>query len=185
MKVVLASDIETDSIVDGEGLRTIIWMQGCFHNCLGCHNPETHDPNGGHSVDIEEILNVLDKVENQDGITLSGGDPLFQPEASLLIAKHAHSLGLNVWAYTGYTYEQLIKLSETKPIYYELLKNIDVLVDGKFEIGLKSLNCIYRGSKNQRILDVKESLKRKKAIIKSEYDPNMTKQKKEKSCIFI
>lgn len=183
MKVRLAAPIQTDSIVDGEGLRTVIWMQGCSHNCLACHNPETHDFNGGQEVDIEQIFKELSLVENQTGITLSGGDPMSQPEASLFIAGFAHQIGLNVWCYTGFTFEELLTLSKTKPIYLELLKNIDVLIDGRFELEHKSLNCIYRGSTNQRIIDVTESLKKNKVMPKKEYYCEI--EEKEKAHVFI
>ncbi len=174
MKLRLASSIETDSIVDGEGLRTVVWMQGCAHNCEGCHNPETHDINAGEEVELESVLEVLSEVENQSGITLTGGDPMFQPKPTLLIAAHAKSIGMNVWCYTGYTYEKLLEMSKSKPIYMEILKNVDVLVDGKFELAHKSLNCIYRGSTNQRIIDVPASLSSKQIVLKKEYYENTT-----------
>jgi len=158
MKIRLASQIEQDSIVDGEGLRTVIWTQGCSHNCPGCHNPSTHDFNGGFEVQIDDIKKQLQLLKYQDGITLSGGDPFFQAEACLEIAKYAHALNLNVWCYTGFTFEQLIKLSKSKKVILDFLKQIDVLIDGRFILSEKSLNIKFRGSKNQRIIDVKKSL---------------------------
>lgn len=155
MEVRLATDLQSDSIVDGVGIRTTIWFQGCLHNCPGCHNPETHDLNGGVVYDLEEIKEKMRNLKYQNGITLTGGDPFFQPEAATEIAKYAHELGLNVWAYTGFTYEALVSNKDAK---YELLKNVDVLVDGRFMIDLKSLDCKFRGSTNQRIIKVKESL---------------------------
>lgn len=154
MVVRLAADIQPDSILDGSGIRTVIWFQGCLHNCKGCQNPETHDMNGGMVVDIDEIKMQLKNLKYQSGITLSGGDPFFQPEAALEIAKFAKSIGLNVWAYTGFTYEAL--LSDKSRL--DLLKYVDVLVDGKFMIDKKSLNCKFRGSTNQRLIDVKKSM---------------------------
>lgn len=154
MVVRLAADIQPDSILDGSGIRTVIWFQGCLHNCKGCQNPETHDMNGGMVVDIDELKMKLKNLKYQSGITLSGGDPFFQPEAALEIAKFAKSVGLNVWAYTGFTYEAL--LSDKSRL--DLLKNVDVLVDGKFMMDKKSLNCKFRGSTNQRLIDVKKSL---------------------------
>ena len=150
----LAADIQPDSILDGSGIRTVIWFQGCLHNCKGCQNPETHDMNGGIVVDVDELKMKLKNLKYQSGITLSGGDPFFQPEAALEIAKFAKSIGLNVWAYTGFTYEAL--LSDKSRL--DLLKNVDVLVDGKFMMDKKSLNCKFRGSTNQRLIDVKKSL---------------------------
>lgn len=154
MVVRLAADIQPDSILDGSGIRTVIWFQGCLHNCKGCQNPETHDMNGGMVVDIDEIKMKLKNLKYQSGITLSGGDPFFQPEAALEIAKFAKSIGLNVWTYTGFTYEAL--LSDKSRL--DLLKYVDVLVDGKFMIDKKSLNCKFRGSTNQRLIDVKKSM---------------------------
>ena len=154
MVVRLAADIQPDSILDGSGIRTVIWFQGCLHNCKGCQNPETHDMNGGIVVDVDELKMKLKNLKYQSGITLSGGDPFFQPEAALEIAKFAKSIGLNVWAYTGFTYEAL--LSDKSRL--DLLKNVDVLVDGKFMMDKKSLNCKFRGSTNQRLIDVKKSL---------------------------
>ena len=159
MKIRLAADIQTDSIVDGEGIRTVIWTQGCMHNCRGCHNPETHSFEKGFLVDTEDLKKQILLVKNQDGVTLSGGDPMFQPEASAEIAKFCQENGLNVWCYTGFTVEELLKTSETNPNLKALLENIDVLVDGKFKQEEKSLNLYFKGSKNQRILDVKKSLK--------------------------
>ena len=154
MVVRLAADIQPDSILDGSGIRTVIWFQGCLHNCKGCQNPETHDMNGGIVVDVDELKMKLKNLKYQSGITLSGGDPFFQPDAALEIAKFAKSVGLNVWAYTGFTYEAL--LSDKSRL--DLLKNVDVLVDGKFMMDKKSLNCKFRGRTNQRLIDVKKSL---------------------------
>ena len=165
MKIRLSGDIQTDSIVDGEGIRTVIWTQGCSHGCLGCHNPLTHDFNGGFEVEVSEVLDALDKLEYQDGITLSGGDPFFQVKPCLEIAKHAKKLGLNVWAYTGFTFEQLQLMMKTNDHLKELLNNIDILVDGKFELDKKSLACRFRGSTNQRIIDVKSSLEQGKIVL--------------------
>lgn len=170
MKIRLAAYLQSDSIVDGEGIRTVIWTQGCPHHCLGCHNPETHDFNGGALVDLEEVFEIIDTLEGQDGITFSGGDPFMQAKECSLIAKYAKGKGLNIWAYTGFTFEELLNLSTRKPEIMDFLKEIDILVDGKFVLAEKSLNCIFRGSKNQRIIDVKKSLKSKKTIISPDYE---------------
>ena len=97
MKIRLASTLQSDSIVDGEGIRTVVWTQGCPHNCPFCHNPQTHDFKGGFLEDIEVIKEELRELKGQDGITLSGGDPMAQPLQCLEIAKEAHKLGMNVW----------------------------------------------------------------------------------------
>ena len=170
MKIRLAGPIESDSIVDGEGIRTVIWTQGCVHNCYGCQNPETHSFDDGVLTDTDEVIKILDELVGQDGITLSGGDPICQAEACLEIAKHAKTSGLNVWCYTGYTFEQLLAMAKSKSSILELLQNIDMLVDGKFVLAEKSLEVKFRGSKNQRIIDVKKSLEENKAIINSKYD---------------
>ena len=108
MNIRLASPITYDSIVDGPGLRAVIWTQGCNHNCKGCHNPQTHDTCGGHSVDSLKIISEIYKLRLHRGITLSGGEPFMQSEALLDIAKESKKLNLDVWAYTGYTFEELI-----------------------------------------------------------------------------
>ena len=167
MKIRLADqDLLTDSIVDGEGLRAVIWTQGCSHNCKGCHNPETHAFDKGIVVDVEEVKKEIDELSLQDGITLSGGDPFFQPEACLEIAKYAKDKGLNVWAYTGFLFEKLINIPKAK----ELLKYIDVLIDGPFMLDKKSLTATYRGSTNQRIINIPKSLKDGKVRQIKKYD---------------
>lgn len=164
----LAADLQTDSIVDGPGLRAVIWTQGCSHNCLGCQNPQTHDFNGGGEIPINLVLDEIDKLEYHKGITFSGGDPMFQPEACNQIAKYAKGKGLNIWVYTGFTFEELIDMSKTKPIYREFLDNIDILVDGKFKLEERDLNLLFRGSRNQRLIDVKQSLKNGEVILMNE-----------------
>ena len=162
MKVRLAANIQPDSIVDGEGIRTVIWFQGCLHHCKECHNPETWNFDGGIEFDVEEIKAEIKNLKYQNGVTLSGGDPFFQPIAALEIAKYAHSLGLNVWCYAGFTFEELLDEDIAKK---EFLKNIDVLIDGRFEIAKKSLACKFRGSTNQRIIDVTKSLENNKVVL--------------------
>lgn len=158
MKIRLASDIQTDSVVDGTGIRAVVWTQGCSHNCPGCHNPGTHDFDGGFEVDVDEVNEAISELEFQDGITFSGGDPFFQPEACTKIAEHIHSLGMNVWCYTGFLFEDLLKASTKKKAIMDFLNNIDILVDGPFIIAKRSYSAKFRGSSNQRIIDVKESL---------------------------
>jgi anaerobic ribonucleoside-triphosphate reductase activating protein len=169
MQIRLAAPIQIDSVVDGEGIRTVIWTQGCPHNCLGCHNPGTHDFKGGYLEDIETLKKEIDSLEGQDGITFSGGDPLMQIDACLELAKHSKKRGLNVWCYTGFTFEQLLIMSKTNNALVELLNNIDVLVDGKFDLAKKSFEAPFRGSTNQRVLDCKESIKQQMPIEIEEY----------------
>jgi len=180
MEIRLAADLQSDSIVDGEGIRTVIWTQGCPHHCLGCHNPITHDFEGGALVGIDYILESIDKLDGQDGITFSGGDPFVQPLACSVIAKYAKEKGLNIWCYTGYLFEHLLELSKVKKDIKEFLDQIDILVDGKFDLSKKSYNATFRGSTNQRIIDVKKSLKAKKTILVEKYilkeEPKQTKR---------
>ncbi len=171
MKIRLSGPMTKDSIVDGEGLRAVIWTQGCPHNCPSCHNPSTHSFTAGEMVDIKEIKKEIDSLSDHDGITLSGGDPMEQPAQCLEIAKHAHKKGLNVWCYTGYRYEELMRKTKEEPVYLDLLKEIDTLVDGRFIIALKSFEVPFRGSKNQRIIDVAASLKEGTVIEDEKYAP--------------
>lgn len=171
MLIRLSHNITRDSIVDGPGLRAVIWTQGCKHNCLGCHNPSTHDFSGGFLMDIEDIITQLKELKLHRGITISGGEPFEQPVECAEIARRAKDLGLDVWCYTGYTFEELIneKGYRYKKGWIELLKEIDVLVDGPFIRERKNLLLKFRGSDNQRILDVNKSLKYKIPILKEEY----------------
>lgn len=180
----LAAPLQPDSILDGEGIRTVIWTQGCSHHCYGCHNPQTHDFAGGYEEDIDAIKEQLANLEYQDGITLSGGDPLFQIDAVLEIAKYAKSIGLNVWCYTGFTFEKLLEMCEKNKNLLELLNYIDVLVDGPFILEQKSYDVIFRGSKNQRILDVKKSLEKHQACEVLKYLPKK-EMKYQKECVFV
>lgn len=146
----------THSLVNGEGLRYVIFTQGCPHHCPGCHNPETHDPNGGREESLDSLKRELhtQKQKLTDGVTFSGGDPFMQPEECAELAAYAHSIGLDVWAYTGWKYEALLGDAGKR----RFLEQVDVLVDGPFIEELKSDACKFRGSTNQRIIDVKESL---------------------------
>lgn len=147
--------IAPESIVDGKGIRLAIFVQGCCHSCEGCHNPESHPLDGGKLYDTAEIITMM---ENPllDGITLSGGEPLLQAEACRELAAVAHSKGLNVWCYTGFTYEQIRDGAVDDK---GLLDHVDVLVDGRFEIEKRSLDLLFRGSLNQRLIDVKSTRK--------------------------
>lgn len=146
--------IVNDSIVDGPGLRLAIFAQGCPHHCPGCHNPESHDFAGGSDMDTEKIIARMDANPLLDGITLTGGEPFEQPDACRILADAAHARGLNVWAYSGYTFEQLCAVPEKR----RLLEACDVLVDGPFLLEERSLDLRFRGSKNQRVLKVSELL---------------------------
>jgi anaerobic ribonucleoside-triphosphate reductase activating protein len=146
--------IVPESIVDGPGFRYTVFTQGCFHDCPGCHNPATHDINGGREMSVERIVEEMGKNRLIDGLTLSGGEPFLQVEPCLELAKAAHALGLNVWAYSGYTFEELMADLEKS----RLLAECDVLVDGPFILAQRTLERRFRGSKNQRVIDVKQTL---------------------------
>ena len=160
MWVRLASGLTRDSIVDGDGLRTVIWTQGCSHNCVGCHNKKAQSFSGGLLVRVEDIKREIDKLKLQRGITFSGGEPFEQSKECSAIAKYAKSRGYDVWAYTGYLFEDLIKDKEK----YEFLKQVDILVDGPFILEKRDLTLRFRGSSNQRVIDVIKSLEAGKVI---------------------
>ena len=147
--------IYDETIADGDGLRLSIYFSGCSHNCFGCHNPDSHDPEKGVLLDSVLAAEIVNKVNTNpllDGITLSGGDPMFNPEALLEFLKFLkEKTKKNIWGYTGYTYEQLLK----DPLRSECLKYIDTLVDGPFIMALRDPSLSFRGSTNQRILPLK------------------------------
>lgn len=145
-----------DSIVDGPGFRFSCFVQGCPHNCPGCHNPDSHDPDGGREMTVEEVAAELLKNPLTDGLTLSGGEPFAQPEACLELAKIAHAHGLNVWSYSGWTFEYL--RDQGTAAQQALLRELDVLVDGPFVLEQRTLALPWRGSRNQRVINVPESL---------------------------
>lgn len=153
------------TLVNGPGVRFVLFMQGCPHHCPGCQNPETWNPAGGQETDTEEIIRLIRDTKFLDGITLSGGDPLYQPEAAALIAKAAKEDGLSVWCYTGWTMEQILAGALPATVTEELLPQVDVLVDGPFIQSRLSQDCIYRGSDNQRLLDARETLRTGKAVL--------------------
>ena len=154
MTKIRVAGIVEESIVDGPGIRLVVFTQGCKHKCKGCHNPESHSFTGGYLMEIEEILQEIKSNPLLDGLTLSGGEPFEQWEACSELAKEVKKLGLNVVTYTGYTFEEILKNDGFK----KLLLQTDTLIDGKFEIDEKSLLLQFRGSKNQRIINVKRFL---------------------------
>ena len=184
MKIRLAAPyLQEDSIVDGEGIRAVLWTQGCKHKCPGCQNPQTHSFDDGFLVDIDDIKKQIDSLEGQDGITFSGGDPLYQVDECLEIAKYIKSKKMNIWCYTGFTYESLLTLAKNNPKILEFLKTIDVLVDGLFVLEKKSFDCVFRGSTNQRIIDTKKSIKNNKICLVEKYYSD--KSKKSRDRIYI
>lgn len=153
MKASIAGTL-TNSLVNGDGLRYVIFFQGCSHHCPGCHNPDTWKVKAHN----QEVLSLIQQIDENlpllDGITLSGGEPFEQPEAAFELARYAKEVGINVWAYTGYTYEQLIQPATTElaKAQQRLLSMVDVLVDGPFIESLKDDTLKFKGSSNQRIL---------------------------------
>lgn len=156
----LAKPLELDSVVNGEGLRMVLWFQGCLFECPGCHNPDTWTIDGGTTYLIDDLLETIKKNVHLDGITLSGGDPLFQIEALKILLPKIKALDLNVWLYSGDTYENLIKDSN----FNQISAHLDVLVDGPFVKSLQDFSLDYRGSKNQRLIDIQASKKADKVI---------------------
>ena len=150
-----------DSIVDGPGFRLAVFTQGCPHACPGCHNPETHDFAGGTVAETGAIIRTMLENPLLDGITLSGGDPFCQPDACAEIARAARKARLSVWAYSGWTYEQILAHPDMLP----LLREVDVLIDGPFLLSQRTLDMRFRGSKNQRSIDVQKSLREGRAVI--------------------
>ena len=149
------SGIVTDSIVDGPGIRVTVFCQGCPHHCPGCHNPETWEFGTGTDVPVEAIVDIVRSNPLCRGVTFSGGEPFAQAEGYAKLARLLKAAGYEVASYSGYTFEQL---TSGTPAQRDLLSAIDVLIDGPFLQEEKSLELVFRGSRNQRILDVPRSL---------------------------
>lgn len=154
MKIRLAG-LVPESIVDGPGYRFAVFVQGCPHNCPGCHNPKTHDFEGGYEADTADVIAKLGGNPLVRGVTLTGGEPMMQPQALCDIAQAAKERGMNVWCYTGYTLEAL--LERGNPEQMRLLEQVDVLVDGPYLSHERSLDLLYCGSSNQRLIDMKRT----------------------------
>ncbi|MBQ8906060.1 MAG: anaerobic ribonucleoside-triphosphate reductase activating protein [Ruminococcus sp.] len=148
---------ENDSIVDGPGFRFTIFTQGCPHHCPGCHNPQTHDFSGGEDVALEDLLSKIDANPMLDGVTFSGGEPFCQAKPLAKLGAQIRKRGLNVITYTGFTYEQLLEHATDENGYAALLAVTDFLVDGRFEEDKQSYLLRFRGSSNQRFLDLEKT----------------------------
>lgn len=147
-------DISEGTSVDGPGLRTSIYFSGCEHHCPGCHNPQSWDMNAGKETSIDELMKIIEY--NDFNVTFSGGDPLFQvDEVTNLSVRIKTELHKNIWCYTGFIWENIVNDSRFRP----LLETIDVLVDSPFMLPLRDISLRFRGSSNQRIIDVQKSLK--------------------------
>ncbi len=155
-----------ESIVDGPGLRYVLFLQGCPHRCPGCHNPETHDFSGGREVSLAWVLADVEKNPITRGVTFSGGEPFCQCAALAVLARELRKRGYNLTAFSGYTYEQILADAEKRA----LLQELDILVDGPFLAAERSLVLRFRGSRNQRIIDVPASLAQGRAVLHELHD---------------
>lgn len=148
-----------ESVVDGPGYRFVVFAQGCRHACPGCHNPHTWDPAGGTAVSVEDLLVQVKAARLLKGITITGGEPFLQPAPLAWLAREVKKAGLDVITYTGYTWEELLVMSKEDIDVKELLLASDYLVDGPFVLAKRDLELPFRGSSNQRILDVPQSIR--------------------------
>lgn len=164
MKSLRLSGIEWESIVDGPGVRAVVFAQGCPHRCEGCHNKDTWDSSGGFDDEPSRIIEKIKRNRLVRGITLSGGEPFAQPEGMAEMARLARESGYHVMTYTGYTIEALLSMARRDPHVRELLTLTDVLVDGPFVQSLKRYDLIFKGSSNQRMIDARASLERGEAV---------------------
>lgn len=162
-EIKIAGIIE-ESIVDGPGIRFVVFTQGCPHNCKGCHNPQTHDFNGGENFNTDKLVSLVKENPLLKGITLSGGEPFMQSKALSKFLEKLKDTNLDVITYTGFTYEEILKNANIENNFLELLNKTDILIDGKFEEDKKDENLMYRGSSNQRAIDVRESLEKGKIV---------------------
>lgn len=156
-------DIIDGTTVDGPGFRTSIYFAGCCHHCEGCHNPTSWDMDGGREWTVDELMQRI--IDNDMDVTFSGGDPMYQADDILPLAKEIRKLGKTIWCYTGFRYEQL----SAHPSMNSLLEYMDVLVDGEFILSRRNTKLQFRGSDNQRIIDLSESSMDNVVLWKSEF----------------
>jgi anaerobic ribonucleoside-triphosphate reductase activating protein len=168
MKLRLAG-ITRESVVDGPGIRVVIYAQGCPHGCPGCQNPKTHDPRKGQLFDARQVIQMIRRVPLAQGVTFSGGEPFAQAEAFAELGHMLKSCGLDIITYTGYVWENAANSSE--PGWRDLLSLTTLLIDGPFLEDERDLSLAFRGSRNQRIIDVQKSLLRSEPVVVSDiYD---------------
>ena len=164
MKLRIAGIVD-ESIVDGDGIRLTVFVQGCAHRCYGCQNPETQPMEGGHVIDTGKILEEVRENPLLTGVTFSGGEPFLQPAPLADLAHQLHERGLDVWSYSGYTLEELQERAAKDKATRGLLKEIDVLVDGPYEEGKRDLTLHFRGSRNQRVIDMPKTRKAGRIVL--------------------
>lgn len=182
MTIRLASLIH-DSIVDGEGLRTVVFTQGCPHNCPGCHNQRSIPFDGGTVMNIDVVIQDILK-RNLGRVTFSGGEPFVQAENCYRIAVVLRERGYNLWSYSGYTMDALLRHRD--PYVRKFLEQLDILIDGRFILAERSLQTLFRGSKNQRIIDVPASLRENTPIVAKQFkDPQFKRESKKEPGIYI
>lgn len=168
-KVIRMCGIEPESIVDGPGFRYVTFVQGCPHHCPGCHNPESHDPNGGFDMTTGEVFAEIKSNKHLRGVTFSGGEPFEQVPALLELARMIKAEGLTLMSYSGYTYDELV--SRNDPETDELLGLLDILVDGRYVEKLRNLTLVFRGSENQRVIDMNKTREQGEIVLyKSAFD---------------
>lgn len=154
-----------ESFVDGPGIRFVVFAQGCPHRCPGCHNPQTHAYGGGLEIELRDILHRMAENPLLDGLSLSGGEPFEQAVPFAELAAGARARGYDVMVWSGYTFEFLMAHRDERPGWRRLLAASDVLVDGPFLIGQRSMELPYRGSRNQRVLDLRRSLEQGRPVL--------------------
>ena len=153
-------DIKYGTSVDGIGLRTSLYVAGCENRCVGCHNPQSWDDQGGEAISVEELFDLI--VDADMNVTFTGGDPMLHPEGLICLARMIKErTDKTIWCYTGYTFESLMK----DPLRRELVELCDVVVDGRYEESQRDLSLRFRGSRNQRVIDVKATLQSGEVVL--------------------
>jgi len=165
MSVIRLAGIVPESITDGPGLRFTVFTQGCPHRCVGCHNPETWQLEGGYDSTTDQLISEMKKNPLLKGITLSGGEPFLQSTSLAGLAEAAHTSGFDVITFTGYSFEELLEMTKSDDGVMALLRQTDILIDGRFVQELKSYDLNFKGSSNQRAIDVKRSLENGRVVL--------------------
>jgi len=165
--IVRIAGFSQESVTDGPGLCSVLFFQGCHHACTGCHNPQSWGINKGEEIEIEDLIQRFQFTPLLSGFTFSGGEPFLQPEAAACIAEYVKSKELNLWIYTGYTWEELLS-HLPEPGFQKLIRLADGIVEGPYRKELRDLSLPYRGSSNQRIILPEASLRQKQVVLWSE-----------------